>query len=299
MITCHLLGGLGNQLFQIFTTIAYALNNNNNAVFLNIDKTSGMTLRKTYWNTFLCDLNKAKMIQNVIPKMEYIKESLFSFTELPHMQSNKNIMLLGYFQSYKYFQDKQKELFQLINLEKQKQEIINITNKNIKNIKIKNINFLNTISMHFRIGDYKNIQYNHPIMTIDYYEKSLNIILDKINQTKKTQQPQQPQIKYKVLYFCEIHDLDEVNIIIKKLKSKFVKLEFEYVNSSLEDWQQLLIMSCCRYNIIANSTFSWWAAYFNTNADKIVCCPCQWFGTRLSHNIIDLFPVEWVQISIF
>ena len=87
MITCHLLGGLGNQLFQIFTTIAYALNNNNNAVFLNIDKTSGMTLRKTYWNTFLCDLNKAKMIQNVIPKMEYIKEGKTANLKLCESQS--------------------------------------------------------------------------------------------------------------------------------------------------------------------------------------------------------------------
>lgn len=284
MITCQLLGGLGNQLFQIFTTIAYAFNNNNNAVFLNTDKTIGMTFRKTYWNTFLSGLNKAKMIQNNVPKMEHIKELLFSFTKLPDLRSNKNIMLVGYFQSYKYFHDKQKELFELIHLEKQKQEIIKIYNNS-------DINFLNTISMHFRIGDYKNIQNKHPIMTIDYYEKSLIIILDKIN----------PQVKYKVLYFCEIHDLKEVMRIINILKTKFVQLEFEYVNANanLEDWQQLLLMSCCQYNIIANSTFSWWAAYFNTNENKIVCCPSKWFGSGLSHSIVDLFPVEWVQISIF
>jgi len=57
-------------------------------------------------------------------------------------------------------------------------------------------------------------------------------------------------------------------------------------------------MSCCQHNIIANSSFSWWAAYFNTNPNKIICYPEKWFGPQLSqHNTKDLFPPSWHKIS--
>ena len=56
MISCLLVGGLGNQLFQIFTTIAYSIENNIPFVFNNKKNTLGMTYRETYWNTFLKSL---------------------------------------------------------------------------------------------------------------------------------------------------------------------------------------------------------------------------------------------------
>ena len=83
--------------------------------------------------------------------------------------------------------------------------------------------------------------------------------------------------------------------MIKKLKSKHTNFKFERGGAQLQDWEQMLLMSCCEHHIIANSTFSWWGAYLNMNPDKIVCYPKKWFNSE-SHNTDDLFPEEWIKI---
>jgi hypothetical protein len=63
---------------------------------------------------------------------------------------------------------------------------------------------------------------------------------------------------------------------------------------SIPDYEQLLLMSLTSHNIIANSTFSWWGAYFNNNINKIVCYPSLWNGSN--NNVKDLFPDSWNKI---
>jgi hypothetical protein len=87
---------------------------------------------------------------------------------------------------------------------------------------------------------------------------------------------------------------EEVEKKIEVLKQEF-PLEFVRGGSGLEDWEQMLQMSLCKHNIMANSTFSWWAAYFNTNKNQKVVYPYVWFGPRSNHHDTkDLFPVCWV-----
>jgi len=142
------------------------------------------------------------------------------------------------------------------------------------------------VSMHFRLGDYKNIQHMHPLMKYEYYERAIERIVEKRSDKK-----------IKILYFCEKIDNEEVNAHILKLREKFPFLYFIKIDDELPDWKQMLIMSCCNDNIIANSTFSWWGAYFNDNTNKIVCYPANWFGPSLCHNdTSDLCPSKWTKI---
>jgi hypothetical protein len=275
------MGGLGNQLFQIFTTISYALKNNHSFFFTNEKYLGGQyNNRETYWDSFLYLLKKYTADKSFFHADVYFKESGFRYNRIPDAPSEpNNIKITGYFQSPKYFKDHYEVISNLILLKKQKKYIYE---KYISYFSL----FKNMISMHFRMGDYKHLPNYHPIMNLEYYEKSINKIID----IRKTNY-------LKIIYFCEKEDIEDVKLKIELLKDKFPRCIFEYVDYDIPDWEQLLLMSCCKDNIIANSTFSWWGAYFNNNMDKIVCYPNKWFGSHIQHNgLDDLFPEDWHKI---
>jgi hypothetical protein len=269
------MGGLGNQLFQIFTTISISLTNKIPFIFRYSDNIGN---RNAYWNTFLVNLKKFTST-NITGQFIVYKEPHFHYLDIPINieQIEQNILLSGYFQSYKYFEKSYNQICRLIRLEENKKKIINKYN----------YPYSKSISMHFRLGDYKYLQDFHNLLTIDYYTNSLQYMEKKLSKSEI----------YYVLYFCENKDNDIVLIHINKLNKLFPQFHFMKVSDEIEDWEQMLIMSCCNHNIIANSTFSWWGAYFNVDPNKIVCYPSNWFGPKLKDHILnDLFPKEWVQI---
>jgi hypothetical protein len=274
------MGGLGNQLFQIFATISYAIKSKNRFEFLSLNTLGGgsTTIRYTFWNTFFANL-KPFLIQT-LPEVRLIRETGFAYNELPVREMiNKNIMLSGYFQSYKYFQSNYSTICRLIGLSKMKDILL-------QKLDTTPGHFDNTISMHFRIGDYKKLQDCHPLATYGYYEKALGFI-----------QNMKKDINFDILYFCEDVDIEDVLRIITKLEINFASYKFVRGEKNMEDWEQMLLMSCCHHNIIANSSFSWWGAYFNFYTDKIVCYPSVWFGSKTTNDISDLCPPEWVKIA--
>jgi hypothetical protein len=282
MITCKLQGGLGNQLFQIFTTIAYSLSNVSPFFFLNEYQLGqgSTTIRYTYWKTFLSALQPFLKKKNT-PRLSMLREASFKYELLPQNINNNNIMLVGYFQSPLYFDNYKNTICRLIKLEQQQQSI---KTKFLFELG-KELDFKTTVSLHFRLGDYKKYPTIHPILKDTYYRNALSYI-QRNNNLKIA------------LFFCENEDIKEVSGTIHELQKIFPQIQFIRANPTLEDWEQLLLMSLCEYNIIANSTFSWWGAYLNNNQNKVICYPSQWFGPQAGHDTSTLFPLNWTKIDV-
>jgi hypothetical protein len=323
-ISCVLQGGLGNQLFQIFTTISYALDNKIPFYFSSkYDLQAGSSIvRHTYWNTFLSALSPfIKRLDNKTDlsalntsllesfsqsgykerKVLYISEKEFAYNALPkpYGSNTTDKFLYGYFQSAKYFDHHRDTLLQMIQLPEIKAKVLE---------KHSQYNYLlnsdsNTISMHFRLGDYKKLQVYHPVLPKEYYLNALLYIKKSLSNLKLNTTNNSGSVSdLKILYFCEENeeDLAEVTKTIHYLQSHLNKhIVFEKIDGTLEDWEQMIIMSLCSCIIIANSTFSWWGAYLNANKNmnNIVCYPKTWFGIKAKHNIKDLFLDNWIQIS--
>jgi hypothetical protein len=280
------MGGLGNQLFQLFTTLAYSMRYKRKMVLPYEEILKVGINRPTYWETLLSSIKKFttnnkryNLTNDEIVLFKKYREPFHHFCEIPNFFEDQ-FVLFGYFQSYKYFESYAQSIFSLINLPTRQKVIYNQYFEYLDPYYI-------TTSMHFRLGDYKVKQDYHPIMPYEYYENALLHLLLNSDLTKS----------HRILYFCEKEDNDVVNSMIIRLQRKYVAFEFIKVDDFIEDWQQLLIMSCCNNNIIANSSFSWWAGYFNQNDKKLVCYPQLWFGPRAANLTHDMFPESWKKIE--
>lgn len=274
IVSTNLKGGLGNQLFQIFNVIAYSMKYNKNIEFKYSDTLEIGTKRPTYWNNLLKNLRQFTTISPA--KYKIYKEPQFHYKEIPYI--NGNISFDGYYQSFLYFKDYISNINNMINLKKMQIQIGD---------QYKDYTGLGVISLHFRVGDYINKQDCHPILNLEYYEKSLNIIIKKANINK-----------WKIICFFEKNDTSIVIEQITLLKNIFTQCTFINIDHNISDWEQLLLMTMCEHNIIANSTFSWWGAYLNNNSNKIICYPNIWFGSKLKkYSTRDLYPDNWILIN--
>jgi hypothetical protein len=330
--TIEIMGGLGNQLFQIFTLLAYGLRNQTPVFFTKTPIQHGAR-KTTYWETTL--LNALQPMVKAIPyqqqhPIQIYHEREFHYNALPFDQKIQThyARLFGYFQSYKYFQDQAAALFQLINLTE--------TQAQVKS-KTPHYTYEKTIAVHFRVGDYMNLQNFHPLMTLAYYTEALTQFLQAQNTFRatalfeaigasaaaastaaastaaastaaaSTAAASTAASKWQILYFCEQNDQTYVETqFIKPLqanpmfKDKFI---FQCIDHRLADWEQVIVMSLCQHKIIANSTFSWWGAYFGDKlyprSASLVYYPTPWFGPMAgTKNTCDLFPPHWQKINI-
>lgn len=278
--------GLGNQLFMIFASLSYAIDHGlNYKIISENEKTMNGT--RTYWNNLLDGFkddiaDDTECISDLVEIGKYAKydEPSFSYQELPHDLAFKDYVLKGYFQSYKYFEHNYAKIKEVMKIEHKKADIKEQYGYLVNN---------KTIAMHFRIGDYIGLQGYHCIKKPDYYIHALKMI------TSDLQMRGEDVNDYNILYFCQNHDDEYIDKYLKIIEFA-TKTQFNFVRipHDIDDWQQMLIMSLCQHFIIANSTFSWFGAYFSNNENKLVYYPKKWFGPfNNQHNISDLCPTTW------
>ena len=136
-----------------------------------------------------------------------------------------------------------------------------------------------SVSLHIRRGDYvsnaQTAQY-HGVCSLDYYRQAAQYVAERLTEPH---------------FFVFSDDLAWVKEHLQLPYS----LTLMDVNSADRGVWDMALMRTCHHHIIANSSFSWWGAWLNHHADKIVVCPQRWFSGA-SHDTRDLIPAKWVRI---
>ena len=245
-------GRLGNQMFQYAATLGIARKIGTRAV-CNIEHDL-CTIRKCFK---LGSVDDAVVLFDGL--MTY-REPMFNFNEdVFHFDPNLCIDLDGYFQTEKYFkhiEDEIRENFEFNDeIKSEAREVFDIHD----------ISPENTISVHIRRGDYVAIQNYHPLQTVDYYMNGLDAL--------KSEQ------KRDVLIIS-----DDINWCMENLKGDRIK----YFSSSPS--LDMCVMSMCSGHVIANSSFSWWAAWLSGNP---TVAPKTWFGPKAPYDWRDIYCERW------
>lgn len=172
------------------------------------------------------------------------KDTSAFYPEIFSLDSNKSYMFYGNWTNEEYTKDIINEIYDIY-------KFPHFTDK--KNIELaERIKLTNSVSIHVRHGDYKI--FGLPMLDLEYYKKAIDIISEKIKSPH---------------FFIFSDDIDFVNENFHFL-DKYTIINWNKSENSYRDMQ---LMSLCKHNIIANSTFSYWGARLNRNKEKVVIAP--------------------------
>lgn len=285
MIIVKIWGGLGNQMFQYAAAKALSFEYKVN-LKLDISHYSNPGVNETLRDFKLKifpkiteEIASSSEIRKCVVKF---KEPLFNqiykslIKKIPGLNTNylietsqsyKSLLIRnfdftymdGYWQSEEYFKKYRKEILDIFSL------------NYLQNIglakKIKEINEINSVSIHVRRGDYVSnfgAHSFHGVCSINYYERAITSIIDKVD----------GPIKFYIFS-------DDISWCKENLKIGF---DHEYITNT-EDYHDLYLMSQCKHNIVANSSFSWWASWINSYENRIIIAPKNWFADARLNNI--------------
>jgi hypothetical protein len=307
-------GGLGNILFQISAAIAYSIKLNRTVMIE--EYATFPNLQNYCLNKLVADETQAKnsfteilhsVIDDKYPNITTAenKSDELAAAEQFNREFTGNVRLIGFFQEYKNFDNIKFLIFGILGIPTFRNNVLPIIMTDefqrrglFQHLRQPEISSDDkgeiTISLHIRRGDYEKLSCYFLLLNEYYYKNALLSIID------KTQAP------LKILCFYERKSDDSAKRVITALEndadlSKY-PMEFHHFNEILEtpptDFEEMLIMSQCKHHIIANSTFSWWSAYFNPNTDKIVCYPREYFNHQLHYlSNSGLKVKEWTEIE--
>ncbi len=291
MIIVSLNSGLGNQMFQYAAGKALAARHNT-SLKLDLSWYEVNAFRRCQLHHFAITASKASEREKKTLSAEYdgilkrtvrriagkkttgqkYREAHFNFDpELFHC--GKNTWIEGYWQSEKYFGAISQDIAREFRIR---------TPLSAKSIETKK-RIVNTesVSVHVRRGDYiakdsrKRI---HGPLEFSYYTRALDII------ARNTRSP------YLFVFS------DDIPWVKKNLCFQYPVWYVDH-NDENTGFEDLHLMSGCRHNVIANSTFSWWGAWLNRNPSKIVIAPNQWFPDQDMNKLTgDLIPDSWIKL---
>ena len=297
MICVQLLGGLGNQMFQYACGRALAYKHQTELLLdtsrlQNRKDGSGFTERSFELGIFdihareanTTDIKSLKpflyRLANVISirtgfhgiqASKYFIENEYSYNGSIE-KTGKDCFLSGYWQSNRYF----KNIESIIREEFKFNQVLNLENEN----RLAQIKHKNSVSMHIRRSDFLNNKYHdsHGTCSIEYYNKAVEYIAKRISSP-----------------FFFIFS-DDIKWALENLNLSY-PCEFIFGNTGKQSFIDMQLMSLCKHNIIANSSFSWWGAWLNQNVEKIVVSPKQWLvDEKKNAQTIDLIPEKWLKL---
>jgi hypothetical protein len=295
MIITILKGGLGNQMFQYAMARRVSILNNTDlalditsfswnklrvfelADFFNINvkiaTVTDINNVKFSHKYFLSDRVKRKLMGEDFPYFlrPVVNEQSLMYDE-NILKVNKHSIMDGSWQSEKYFDDIKNVISKDFTFKHNANDYYSRIIKNIRNN--------NTVSIHVRRGDYvsNNITNSfHGTCSLDYYNSAIAHISKSISN---------------ITYVIISDDIEWCKNNLSHIpNSVFVE------NNKGMHYEDMRLMSLCTHNIIANSSFSWWGAWLNSNPNKIVIAPKQWFvSSEMQAQTNDLIPSSWIRL---
>lgn len=286
-------GGLGNQLFQYAFFLSKKEKGENvvcNSTMLQISvQHNGFELKSLFdIQDVECNSNKlflrmlCRFIVNREFKFKKVVLKCLSFCGLqlvidaipsvyqPQFPDCKHrTYYLGYWQTEKYFVHIRQQLLDVFCFDESKlsPQTLSVRNR---------IQCSNSVSLHVRRGDYlseQNKKLYDGICTLNYYERAISMMEERVTNP---------------VFYIFSDDMEWVRQSLNVSNATFIDW-----NRREDSWQDMYLMSQCKHNIIANSTFSWWGGWLNTNSEKIVVCPSRFINSSM---LSDIIPGSWIKL---
>lgn len=271
--------GLGNQMFQYAFYLAYNLEHPMGArMFMRkisehngyeLDRLFGLAYKHNLWTMFLKIPHTGKLMNIFLKTHKIFPVRHYQYQEEIMRTTYRNTFFDGYWQTEKYFKEHESEIRNAFTFD------LNMLNAKSKHV-LSLIKSNNSISVHVRRGDYKSSNFKNTLgaaCTPEYYERTIRYMNEHVENPI-------------FVFFSD--DIQWVRDNIKVDKAIYVDHNF-----GIDSWQDMCLMSNCKHNIIANSSFSWWGAWLNDYIKKIVIAPKTWWG---EYECPDVVPEKWFRV---